>query len=66
MAQHLRKFQKWLYNNAPFETYQRYKNLLDLAVKKYKKQFAFDFPNGYKFYDYSYDMWQQFLNLKSY
>lgn len=41
-AQHLRKFQKWLYNNAPFELYQRYRDLLDLAVKKYKADFAID------------------------
>lgn len=65
-AQHLRKFQKWLYNNMPFEVYQRYRDLLDLAVKKYKKRFAIDNKGGYKFFDYSYDMWQQFLNLKSY
>lgn len=65
-AQHLRKFQKWLYGNAPLKMYQRYRDLLDLAVKKYKKRFAFDGADGYKFYDYSYDMWRQFLGLKSY
>ena len=64
-AQHLRKFQKWLYNNAQFEVYHRYRDLLDLAVK-YKKRFAIDNKGRYKFFDYSFDMWQQFLNLKSY
>ena len=50
----------------PFVLYQRYRDLLDLAVKKYKKRFAIDNKGGYKFFDYSYDIWQQFLNLKSY
>ena len=64
-TQHLRKFQKWLYDNASFEMYQRYRNLLDLA-SKYKKRFAFDGADGYRFYDYSYDILSAFLELKNY
>lgn len=65
-AQHLRKFQKWLYDNIDFEIYCNYKFLLDVAAK-YKKRLAVYAINkndaDYILYDYSYN---QYINIFSY
>lgn len=64
-AQHLRKFQKWLYNNFDFEIYCNYKFLLNTAVKN-KKRLAVYTTNendtDYVVYDYSYNQYNNIFS----
>ena len=62
-AQHLRKFQKWIYYNMPFEYYQRFRDLLNLGVKQ-KARVCFDCRSEYiDLFNYSYDYLQLFNNV---
>lgn len=64
-AQHLRKFQKWLYNNVDIEIYCNYEFLLDVAVK-YKKRLALYSIDvigaDYKLFDYTYNQYNNIFS----
>lgn len=62
-AQHLRKFQRWLYYNMPFEYYQRFRDLLNLGVKQ-KARVCFDYHGkNTDLFKYSYDYLKLFISF---